>query len=109
MTKTNKIRSALLALVCACCLAPAAAAWNAGAFDKPAPAPVAAEEAPKAEAAPVAEETSVVVEMPEVLITAKAHGKAHPVAKKAKANPGCRLHTLEQGGSPSAPFVLVCG
>lgn len=106
MTKTNKIRSALLALVCACCLAPAAAAWNAGAFDKPAPAPVA-EEAPKA--APVAEEAPVVVSLPEVLITAKARGKAVPVAKKAKESQGCRLQALEQGGRPGAPFVLVCG
>lgn len=108
MTKTNKIRSALLALVCACCLAPAAAAWNAGAFDKPAPAPVA-EEAPAPKPAPAAEEAPVVVDLPAVVITATAQGKARPVAKKAKANPGCRLQALEQGGSPAAPFVLVCG
>ena len=109
MTKTNKIRSALLALVCACCLAPVAVAMSGGAFNEPAPALVAAEESPKAEAAPVAVETPSVVEMPEVLITAKARGKARSAARKAQEKPACRLHVLEQGGSPSAPFVVVCG
>jgi len=108
MTKT-KIRSALLALVLACCVAPAAAAWNAGAFDTPARAPVASLEAPPAEAPSVAAETVPVVEMPEVVIVGKARGKAAPVAKKAQAKPACRLQALEQGGSPGAPFVLVCG
>ena len=109
MTKTNKIRSAFAALALACAILPAVAAWNSGSFSKPAPAPVAAEGAPAPKPAPVAEEAPAVVELAEVVITAKPHAKAAPVAKKAQKSQGCRLHALEQGGRPGAPFVLVCG
>lgn len=106
MNKANKIRLTLSALALACCLAPVAAAWGGGAFERR-EAPVLAEEAPAPKPAPAA--APAVVDLPEVVVTATARGKARPVAKKAQKDQGCRLQALEQGGGPGAPFVLVCG
>ena len=48
--------------------------------------------------------------MPIVLDPATVRGQvARYVASKPKATPSCSLRRLEQGGSPSSPFVLVCG
>lgn len=46
------------------------------------------------------------VDLPEVRISGTA---SRPKARPAKKERRCRLHVLEQGGSPSAPFVLACG
>ena len=53
-----------------------------------------------------------VTTLPEMVIKGKSVTRVTP-AKAPKPTPAksgqvCELHTLEQGGSPTAPFVLYC-
>lgn len=112
MTKTNKIRSAVVAIALACGVGlPLVSAAANGCFDKP--APLAFETEAHAGAAPERVVTLPdQVLLPEVVVVGHAgpaREKARPAPKKAHAKPACRFHALEQGGSPSAPFVLACG
>lgn len=108
MTKQTKIRSVFLALALACGIAaPAAAALSSGSVG---PRPGAPLEKAGPVALPDVPRPPAVVDLPEVRIAVTAARKAAPARRKAPAKPArCRLHELEQGGSPSAPFVLVCG
>jgi len=115
LTKTNKIRSVLAILAVGCGVGlPLVSAAASGCFNKPVPFTFETE----AHAAPAPERAVSLPEqivMPEVVVHGQARGNAPPVSRKAhtkpkpKPEPVCHLQVLEQGGGPSAPFVLVCG
>lgn len=107
MNKLNTIRLAVAALLLAVAVGAPTAAMLAS---QPAKAATAApaEAAPEAPAKP--EAAPAEIEMPEMVITASYES---PVAKKpakaARKPWTCRLHVLEQGGSPDAPTATACG